>query len=194
LQHDYTQAQWVSRFALELTRLHPLNIQCSLDVALREYLRHPTLDPEVAAHAFSLASPKSDTARLRTLVVDDARTLADALVLLLDAEGIEALAAYGGQHALKLMPSYLPDVVLLDLHMPDVDGREVADTIGRLPQERRPAVVVHTSLDLDSSKLDDLKCDRLVSKSDHVDQLAAVLIQTASEVSARRVAAASSTG
>jgi CheY-like chemotaxis protein len=188
MTHDFTEAQWVSQFALELTRRHPLSVGSSLEVALREYLRHPALDPVRAAAIFALANPSSSSARLRALVVDDIRPVADALVLLLDAEGIEGLAAYGGQHALTLMPSYLPDVVLLDLQMPDIDGKTVAETIAQLPPERRPAVIVHTNLDLDSPRLHNLQYDRLLSKSSEIDQLARTLFQVAAEVRARRAA------
>jgi CheY-like chemotaxis protein len=185
----YTEGQWVSRFALELKALHPLDVQTSMDVALREYMRHPQADPVVAAQLFAQSSPKPYPMRIRVLVVDDAEAVAYALVLLLDAEGIEARAAYGGQQALTLLPSYRPDVVLLDLQMPDVSGREVAEAIMMLPKAFRPAVVVHTSLDLDHVVLSGLTCDRLIKKSAEIDQLAEVLSKVAGEVHARRTEA-----
>jgi CheY-like chemotaxis protein len=63
---------------------------------------------------------------LRVLVVDDNHDGADSLLLVLQAYGHEARAAYDGESGLKLAREFRPDVVLLDLGMPGLDGYEVA--------------------------------------------------------------------
>src|SRR5262245_12461003 len=73
---------------------------------------------------------------LRVLVVDDDRGLADALLLCLKRWGYEARAAHDGPEALEAAGAYQPDVVLLDLSLPRLDGCEVArrlrDRVGLL--------------------------------------------------------------
>jgi CheY-like chemotaxis protein len=62
----------------------------------------------------------------RILCVDDRRDAADAEVLLLRAGGFEALACYDGPSALLAAEAFRPNVCLLDLNMPGMDGDEVA--------------------------------------------------------------------
>ncbi len=61
----------------------------------------------------------------RVLVVEDDRALADALVINLRARGEQAMVARDGASALRSAAAETPDVVLLDLGLPDMDGLEV---------------------------------------------------------------------
>ena len=65
----------------------------------------------------------------RVLVVDDNVDAADSLRMVLDALGHAAKAAYDGPSALELMDSFVPEVVLLDIGLPKMDGLEVARRI-----------------------------------------------------------------
>jgi len=69
----------------------------------------------------------------RILVVDDNRDAADTLVLLVEALGAVVRVAYDGAGALEVVPAFNPDVMLLDLGMPGMDGYEVARRIRQLP-------------------------------------------------------------
>lgn len=68
----------------------------------------------------------------RILVVDDNRDSADTMAFLLELDGHEVRAAYGAEHALRTAADFLPDVVLLDLAMPDGDGFGVLDRLRSL--------------------------------------------------------------
>ena len=63
---------------------------------------------------------------LRVLIVDDNKDGADSLLLLLQAYGVEPRAAYDGESGLRLARSFRPDVVLVDLALPRLDGCAVA--------------------------------------------------------------------
>jgi CheY-like chemotaxis protein len=63
---------------------------------------------------------------LRVLVVDDNRDAADSLSMLVNLWGDDARAAYDGAEALEMTLVQKPDVVLLDLSMPKMDGCQVA--------------------------------------------------------------------
>lgn len=66
---------------------------------------------------------------MRVLVIDDEKSLADTLVLILQGAGYEASAAYDGPGALSQVDSFLPDVVISDVVMPGMNGIEVCSRI-----------------------------------------------------------------
>jgi CheY-like chemotaxis protein len=63
---------------------------------------------------------------LRVLVVDDNRDAADTLGMLLTVAGYQVELCYGGPEALSLMTQRRPDIAILDIGMPGMDGFEVA--------------------------------------------------------------------
>ncbi len=70
----------------------------------------------------------------RILIVDDDLDVADSLVLLLETYGASARATYGGAAGLEAVATFKPQVVLLDLGMPEIDGFETARRIRALPE------------------------------------------------------------
>ena len=58
----------------------------------------------------------------RILIVDDDPDLVEAVSMLLEAEGMEPLAAYGGEEGLEAARTQNPDLIVLDIMMPDKDG------------------------------------------------------------------------
>jgi PAS domain S-box-containing protein len=69
----------------------------------------------------------------RILVVDDNRDAAETLAFLLRSRGQEVRIAYDGVSALKLADSFQPEVVLLDIGLPGMDGCEVARQLRQFP-------------------------------------------------------------
>lgn len=65
----------------------------------------------------------------RILVVDDEKELADIICDYLIREGFEVQVAYSGASALKTLRSFCPQLVILDVMLPDIDGMEVCRTI-----------------------------------------------------------------
>lgn len=63
---------------------------------------------------------------IRVLIVEDDADIRDVLAYTLEREGFEVLAASHGERALEVMRADHPDVVLLDLLIPGLDGRGVA--------------------------------------------------------------------
>lgn len=80
---------------------------------------------------------------VRILVVDDNADAADSLKMILQLLDYEGETVYTGRAALEASKSYHPDVILLDLGLPDLDGYEVARQLKQDPQtERIPLLAV----------------------------------------------------
>jgi CheY-like chemotaxis protein len=108
----------------------------------------------------------------RILVVDDLADNTLLLQVLLETEGYIVDVANSGKSALRKIESFPPDLVLLDVMMPDMDGYEVARKIranGCLP--RMPIVLVTANGDL--YKEPELKAtvDGLIRKPFDLDRL-----------------------
>jgi two-component system nitrogen regulation response regulator NtrX len=77
----------------------------------------------------------------RILVIDDESAIRDSLKMTLEYEGYEFIGAATGQEGLALAERETPDLVLLDVKMPGMDGLEVLDRL-RAMNEALPVVVV----------------------------------------------------
>ena len=75
----------------------------------------------------------TDPSDLRILVVDDNRDSAASLALLLNATGHEACTAYDGLEAIATAQQFRPDVVLLDIGLPKLNGYEACRRIREQP-------------------------------------------------------------
>ena len=73
------------------------------------------------------------------LIVDDNHDVADTLAGLVNSCGSVAKAVYSGEEAVRETTRFLPDMVLMDLSMPDKDGYE---TVTQIRQKRPAAEIV----------------------------------------------------
>lgn len=65
----------------------------------------------------------------KILVVDDEKPIADILEFNLKNDGYEVICAYDGAEALKLVEEHTPDLILLDIMLPEKDGMEVCKEV-----------------------------------------------------------------
>ena len=89
----------------------------------------------------AVAAPGGD---LRALIVDDNEDAARTLALVLETLDMTTHVACNGADALAQLGSFQPDVVLLDIGMPDMDGYEVARRIRSLPGQEDTLLVAVT--------------------------------------------------
>jgi PAS domain S-box-containing protein len=90
--------------------------------------------------------------RRRILVVDDKRSNAQSLELLLRALGQDVYTAFDGQEALELARQHHPDVILLDIGLPIMDGYEVARRCREEPGMQRMTLVAMTGYGQNSDR------------------------------------------
>ena len=83
---------------------------------------------------------------LRVLIVDDNRDGADALGLLVEALGNQAHVTYGGTQALDVATAFRPDLMFVDLLMPDMDGCDLVTRIRQMPAFAHTTIVAITGL------------------------------------------------
>jgi CheY-like chemotaxis protein len=97
-------------------------------------------------------TPNSIGRRLRILVVDDNVDSAESLALLLQASGHDVRTAHDGPTALEAALDYRPNVVLLDIGLPRMDGYEVAKKLRQQPFLKNVVLVAMTGYGQDSDR------------------------------------------
>lgn len=82
------------------------------------------------------------------LIVEDEKTLNDAYTTILTKENYTVLSAHDGEEALTILKKSTPDVILLDLRMPNVDGIEFLKRYKVLSLSKKPHIIVFSNLDM----------------------------------------------
>ena len=97
-------------------------------------IRLPLADaaPDSAAQAQSGSAPTR-----RVLIVDDNQDSADSLAMLLELEGHQVRAVYTAMDALEQVSVFAPEIVLLDIGLPGMNGYDVAQKINAMPHPPR---------------------------------------------------------
>jgi DNA-binding response OmpR family regulator len=81
------------------------------------------------------------TKALRIIVADDDRDAVSTLALLLREEGHEVGSVHSGRLVMGAVLDFKPDAVILDIHLPDLSGWEVARTIRSRCGRARPLLI-----------------------------------------------------
>jgi CheY-like chemotaxis protein len=110
------------------------------------------------ASASPLSSPSSGAVRVapravRVLVADDERDAVIVLTALLGLEGYEARGVYNGGQVITMTRHFQPDVILLDITMPLLNGYEVARTLRQRYGRKCPMLIAVTAYSKQSDKL-----------------------------------------
>ncbi|MBD2437982.1 response regulator [Nostoc sp. FACHB-110] len=95
--------------------------------------------------------------RARILIVEDDNDLADLLITLFERHDIETCLAQTGRDAIHLSQEVTPDLLILDLILPEIDGFVVVDWLKQHNQLCHMPVVVYSAKDLDESERERLK-------------------------------------
>ena len=98
----------------------------------------------------------------KVLIVDDEVEITDLVSLVLEGDGLSLLVAYDGEEALGIVREERPHVVLSDIMMPRLDGRELCRAIRSDPSTRDTAIILMSA----ATQVDAGECDadELISK------------------------------
>ena len=79
------------------------------------------------------------------LIVDDEPSIVVPIQFLMEQQGYSVLVAENGHDALDIIYKYVPDLVLLDIMLPGIDGYEVCEIVRLNPKLRRVKVIFLTA-------------------------------------------------
>jgi signal transduction histidine kinase/ActR/RegA family two-component response regulator len=98
------------------------------------------------------SEPRTNSATHRILVVDDNQDSADSLAMLLELHGHDVYTSHDGQSALDSAERHLPDVVLLDIGLPVLNGHEVCRRIRQQPWGQAMVLIALTGWGQDEDR------------------------------------------
>jgi CheY-like chemotaxis protein len=97
------------------------------------------------------------TRKPTVLVIDDDRAATDLVQVILENEGYEVLKAFQGKDGIELAARERPDLIILDLIMPETSGFQVAYQLKQIPATRSIPIIVLTSMEMDEGTQEQLE-------------------------------------
>ena len=135
-----------------------------------------------------------DVEQKRVLVVDDCLEMADAIAMVLRMSGHDARTAYSGADAIVMAASFEPEVVILDIALPDISGYEVARQLRACHPNCFLVALIGYMRPSDGKRATDAGCDMHMGKPVGAKALQAVVRSSCLPTGARsRVVATCST-
>lgn len=113
-------------------------------------------------------------ASARVMVVDDDTGILEFICLALTDEGYEVITATDGATALELASSASPDLILLDMHMPTMDGWEFSQAYREQCGSQAPIVVLTAARDAEGNARQ-IEADGSLTKPFNIEDLLAVV-------------------
>lgn len=109
----------------------------------------------------------------KVLVVDDEKAIVEHIKASLIKNGYEADVAFDGEEALAKVKTYDPDVIILDLVMPKMNGFDVLTKLRENTNDKwRPVLIVSANTELEAlEKCYNLKADHYITKPYKLDDL-----------------------
>lgn len=111
---------------------------------------------------------------MKVLVVDDDETISEFVVWILSDEGHDVVTASNGEIALHRLESFDPNVILLDMRMPVMDGWHFAEAYRDGRPSPAPIVVLTAAQDA-ALRAADIRADGFLGKPFDLDELLATI-------------------
>ncbi|HTK82539.1 MAG TPA: response regulator [Bacteroidota bacterium] len=111
-----------------------------------------------------LIRPKSHP---KVLIIDDDKTAAELIQVILEAEGYEVIKTNNGKEGVRMAATETPDLIILDLIMPEISGFNVAYQLKQHTQTRNTPIIILTSMDVDDDTKEQMQgfISTIMSKS-----------------------------
>ncbi len=140
----------------------PVEIERILELGARDYIIKAQFSPEevlekVRKYLDKDSGPKEgnqessqkDKSHIKIIVVEDDSFLSGLSVSRLQKEGYTVLSAVDGEQALKMVEENKPDLMLLDIIMPGINGFEVLRSLRANPEYKDMAIIIFSNLGQD---------------------------------------------
>ena len=131
------------------------------------YIQKPVNKKQLITEIYKLHSNPDSV-----MVVDDDEFDLKQLTDILSTENIHTIVADGGNECLRLLKEYIPDILVLDLLMPEMNGFEVLDKVRSSAELKDLPVIIVTAKDLTSQerKLIEAKASSLLTKNESISK------------------------
>ena len=146
----------------------------AMDCLVKPFSKHQLLEKLQHVHF----NHRNEGKRTKVLVIDDDQETVELISLFLKGKGFDIDTAYSGKQGIKQAITENPDLIILDLLMPEMNGFEVIKMLKDHPASKNIPVILNTSLDITREEIKELngKIHSLVEKgaSSKADLLAEI--------------------
>jgi signal transduction histidine kinase/ActR/RegA family two-component response regulator len=134
-----------------------------------------------------LDSAQKSAGNGRVLIIDDDKTNTEIFGEIMEMNGYEVFLAHTGQEGIDQFRKRIPDVILMDVQMPDMDGLEATQTIRKLPNGNAVKIIALTALAMeeDIQRCMDAGMDAFLSKPVPLQKLVATIKKFTADEDAR---------
>ncbi len=103
----------------------------------------------------------------KVLIIDDDKTAAELIQVILEAEGYDVIKTMNGRDGVRLAAEEQPDLIILDLIMPEISGFNVAYQLKQQAKTRNTPIIILTSMDVDEDTKEQMQgfISTIMSKS-----------------------------
>ncbi|MCW1885945.1 response regulator [Luteolibacter flavescens] len=152
---------------LEFSRIKAIHSPVIFEAEARDTMTVPT-------DHLPISLPKGN---LRILVADDGKNAADILAMFFEMEGHTVQVVYDGRMAVEVTPSFQPQLIVMDIGMPEMDGLEASRRIREQPDGKEIVIIALSGHDLEQDKRScaEAGIDHHMAKPVRPDDLRAVI-------------------
>ena len=165
-----------------------LDINKGFEAGADDYLPKPIDRDELLSRIRPLIDRKVRRGRAKILVVDDSRSLRNHIVQGLANQGFTAMAAENGIDALAILENHNPELILTDLEMPKMGGREFVLKVRENPNFKLTPIIMLSNRDNKSGRAKGFSAgvDEYITKPFTMDKLIVIVERMLSEYSFRK--------
>jgi CheY-like chemotaxis protein len=119
--------------------------EIGVSLGAKAVLQKPFGPQELRHELDRLGFAPPESGEIKILIVDDDPRALELMTAFLRQPGYTIMNAFGGQEGISMIQQHLPDLVVLDLLMPDIGGIEVVEALKRDPETARIPVIMVTA-------------------------------------------------
>ncbi len=139
----------------------------AFSLGAKEYLVKPIQKEKLISSIRSLLTTYSSTKHIKVLLIDDDKSITDLLSVILEAEGCDVIVSHEGKTGLELAKNEQPNLIILDLTMPEMSGFEVAHELKKQQSTMHIPIIIMTGNEINDDMKEKLEgfVVKLMSKS-----------------------------